>query len=128
MAHFAQINEDNQVIQVIVINNADIINSAGIEDEQQGIDFCKTLCGQDTRWVQTSYNSNFRKNFAGIGFTYNQQRDAFIPQKPFNSWVLNEETCRWIAPVPTPTEGNYEWDESTISWKLIDVNTTTGNE
>jgi len=128
MAHFAQINEDNQVVQVIVINNSNIINSSGTEVEQQGVEFCKNLCGQDTHWIQTSYNSNFRKNFAGIGFTYDQQRDAFIPQKPFNSWILNEETCRWIAPVPHPTEGNYDWDESTISWKLIDVNTTTGNE
>jgi len=117
MAHFAQLDENNLVLQVIVVNNNDCKDENGNESETIGIAFCKSLFGQDTLWKQTSYNSNIRKNYAGIGYTYDQQRDVFIPFQPFASWVLNEDTCRWEAPVPYPTDGkDYTWDESTISW------------
>lgn len=116
MAHFAQVDENNLVTQVIVVNNSDCqIN--GVEIEEAGVLFCKTLFGTDTKWKQTSYNGNIRKNYAGIGFTYDAARDAFIPPKPFNSWLLNEDTCQWNSPVAYPDDGNlYKWDEETTSW------------
>jgi hypothetical protein len=122
MAHFAQIDQNNMVTQVIVVNNAECqVN--GIESEAVGIAFCKSLFGADTFWVQTSYNGNFRKNFAGIGHVYDANRDAFIPLKPFASWVLNEATCRWDAPLPMPQDGkNYAWDENAMAWvELINL-------
>jgi hypothetical protein len=114
MAHFAQLDENNVVTQVIVVNNNEcLVNS--VESEDAGIAFCQSLFGGT--WKQTSYNGNKRKNYAGIGFTYDASRDAFIPPKPFNSWVLVESTCQWEAPVPMPTDGKrYSWDESTTSW------------
>ena len=119
MAHFAQLNENNEVLQVIVISNNDILDQYGNESEDIGIEFCKSLLGQDTLWKQTSYNASFRKNYAGIGYTYDGTRDAFIPPKPYDSWVLNEGTCLWEAPVPYPTDGlDYTWDESAIQWIL----------
>ena len=116
MAHFAQLDQNNVVTQVIVVNNAECqVN--GVESEAAGIAFCQSLFGANTFWVQTSYNANQRKNFAGIGHTYDAARDAFIPPSPYPSWVLNEETCRWDAPVPYPQDGkNYRWDEPTVSW------------
>lgn len=103
-------------MQVIVIHNNELMLD-GAESEDKGIVFCKSLFGQDTRWKQTSYNATMRKNYAGIGFTFDAQRNAFIPLKQFASWVLNEETCLWEAPVPMPTEGGlYQWDEATQSW------------
>lgn len=121
MAHFAQLDENNVVIQVIVVHNNDCqIN--GIETEEAGIVFCKTLFGPTTQWRQTSYNGNIRKNYAGIGFTYDPDRDAFIPPKPFESWVLNEETCRWEAPVPRPNDGQfYLWDEASGAWVRLEA-------
>ena len=89
MAHFAQLDKNNKVIRVIVVGNEFITNDTGIEIEQLGIDFCKHLTGNDTTWVQTSYNRNFRKNFAGPGHTYDPVLDAFIPEKMYESWVLN---------------------------------------
>lgn len=116
MAHFAQLDENNVVTQVIVIHNSDC-QIDGVESEQAGIDFCKSLFGASTEWRQTSYNGNMRKNYAGIGYSYDAGRDAFIPVKPFASWVLNEDTCRWDAPTPMPTDGGlYQWDEATTSW------------
>jgi len=121
MAHFAQLNENDIVIQVIVINNSELLGENGKESEQIGIDFCKSLFGQNTVWKQTSYNSTFRKNYAGVGFYFNEILDAFIPQQPFPSWVLNEETCLWEAPTPYPVDGKfYSWDEQTLSWKESD--------
>jgi hypothetical protein len=119
MAHFAQLDSSNLVTQVIVVHNNECqIN--GVESEEAGIAFCKSLFGQDTRWVQTSYNGNIRKNYAGVGFTYDAGRDAFIPIKPYASWVLNESTCRWDAPIPMPQDGKfYAWDEPTLSWVEI---------
>jgi hypothetical protein len=119
MAHFAQLDENNLVTQVIVVHNNDCTLD-GVENETVGVLFCKSLFGADTRWKQTSYNGTIRKNYAGIGYTYDNARDAFIPPKPFASWVLNEDTCRWDAPVPMPAEGGpYQWDEATTSWAAI---------
>jgi len=116
MAHFAQLDENNIVIEVIVVNN-DVIMIDGQESEDAGFVFCKSLYGVDTRWRQTSYNSTFRKHYAGIGYTYDPVLNAFIPPKPYPSWLLNTETCNWEAPVPYPNDGkSYVWDESTLSW------------
>jgi hypothetical protein len=115
MAHFAEIGLDNLVLRVIVVNNNELLDENHVEQESKGADFCRSLFGGT--WLQTSYNATIRKNFAGAGFTYDSTRDAFIPPKPFNSWVLNEDTCRWEAPVPLPeAEGQYSWDEDTQSW------------
>ena len=120
MAHFAQLDENNIVTQVIVVSNEDIKDSIGNENEEVGIAFCKNLLGRDTIWKQTSYNNSIRKNYAGIGFTYDATRDAFIAPKPYNSWILNETSCIWEAPVSYPNDGNmYAWDEETTSWLLI---------
>lgn len=120
MAHFAQLDENNIVTQVIVVHNNDCqIN--GVESEEAGIVFCKTLFGVETKWRQTSYNGNIRKNYAGIGYTYDPSRDAFIPPQPYPSWALNEDTCQWSAPVPYPTDGGvYRWDESALGWSAIE--------
>jgi hypothetical protein len=118
VAHFAELDPNNVVKQVIVVNNADTSTIEGDEKESIGIAFCERLFGGT--WVKTSYNGNIRKNYAGIGYTYDKDRDAFIPPKPFNSWVLNESTCRWDAPVAMPTDDKiYTWDENTINWVAI---------
>lgn len=118
MAHFAQLDDQNTVLQVIVIHNNELMDN-GIESEAKGIAFCQSLFGGN--WVQTSYNGNIRKNYAGTGFTYDSQRNAFIPPKPFPSWVLDEATCRWEAPVPYPTDGKwYTWDEATQQWVAVE--------
>jgi hypothetical protein len=115
MAHFAKLNEDNTVVAVHVVNN-EVITVDGAESEQAGIDFLTELHGH-TLWKQTSYNGSFRKNYAGVGMKYDQTRDAFIPNKPWASWTLNETTCQWEAPVAYPTDGeSYSWDEETTSW------------
>jgi hypothetical protein len=115
MAHFAQLDDQNTVLQVIVIHNNELLDN-GVESEAKGIAFCQSLF-PNTRWAQTSYNSNIRKNYAGVGFLYDPIRDAFIPPKPYPSWVLDEATCRWEAPVPYPTDGKrYVWDEATQTW------------
>lgn len=120
MAHFAELNSNNQVIQVIVVHNNELLDENGNEVEQKGIDFCNSLFGEDTVWKQTSYNGNLRKNFAGKGFTYDEDRDAFIAPQPFSKWVLSEDTCRWSAPVAYPNDGkDYVWDEETTSWILV---------
>jgi hypothetical protein len=114
LAHFARI-ENNLVTQVIVVNNKDTSTPDGTEVESIGVAFCQRLFGGN--WVKTSYNGNVRKNYAGVGYTYDSGRDAFIPPKPFNSWVLNENTCQWEAPTPMPTDGKkYSWDEATTAW------------
>lgn len=113
MAHFAKLDENNIVIDVTVISNDDIIDGNGDEQESIGIAFCKSLFGADTNWKQTSYNKSIRKNMAGIGFTYDASRDAFIPPQPFASWSLDEGTCMWVPPIERPyAEGSYySWDE-----------------
>ena len=100
MAHFAEIGLDNVVLRVIVVSNNELLDENHTEREQKGIDFCRSLFGGT--WVQTSYNGTIRKNFAGVGFTYDSARDAFIPPKPFDDWVLNEQACQWEAPAPVP--------------------------
>jgi hypothetical protein len=117
MAHFAKLDKDNKVIFIQAVNNA-VIMKDNKEDEATGIKFLQNLHNNNDTYIQTSYNANFRKNYAGIDYTYDQTRDAFIPPKPFNSSVLNEDTCNWEAPISHPTDGkSYKWDENSISWK-----------
>lgn len=114
MAHFAELDETNTVKQVIVVHNNELLVD-GIESETKGIEFCQSLFGGN--WIQTSYNATIRRNYAGTGMIYDPVRDAFIPAKPFESWVLNEDTCQWEVPLPYPTDGkNYQWDEATVNW------------
>ena len=115
MAHFAKLGVGNIVEKVVVVSN-DIATT-----EQAGIDFLKNLYNdQNAQWFQTSYNNKIRKNFAGIGYSYDQARDAFIPPKPYNSWILNEDTCQWEAPVAYPDDDErYIWNEETKSWDLL---------
>jgi hypothetical protein len=115
MAHFAQLDENSVVLQVIVVNNSDCLDEIGNESEAIGVAFCQSLLGGN--WKQTSYNGTIRKNYAGIDYTYDSSRDAFIPPKPYDSWALNEATCLWDAPTPMPTDDKrYTWDEATTSW------------
>ena len=116
MAHFAQLDENNMVTQVIVVHNNELMHE-GVEQEAKGVAFCQSLFGSQTNWKQTSYNGNMRKNYAGVGFTYDAGRDAFIAPKPYPSWVLDEATCQWNAPMPMPQDNKiYRWDEPTVSW------------
>jgi hypothetical protein len=114
MAHFAKLGAGNKIIKVAVVSN-DIATT-----EQAGVDFLNNLYGSRDVWKQTSYNGNIRKNYAGIGYKYDEDRDAFIAPKPFNSWVLKEETCRWEAPVAYPTDGKeYTWNENNQTWDIV---------
>ena len=120
MAHFAKLDQNNLVVDVHVIHNNELLQD-GIESESKGVQFLIEWSGGYTNWKQTSYNGKIRKNYAGVGYTYDPTRDAFIPPQPFASWVLNEETCLWGAPVAMPDDGQrYQWDESTISWLLTE--------
>lgn len=114
MAHFAELNDQNEVLRVIVVDNADCLNAEGQECEVTGIAFCTALLGGN--WIQTSYNGNIRARYAGAGYTYDAVRDVFLTPKPYPSWVLDEATTEWIAPVPMPEEGRWVWDEETLSW------------
>ena len=136
MAHFAQLDSNNVVTQVLVVNNADILDDSNVEQESLGVTFLQNLLGANTVWKQTSYNGNMRKNYAGIGYTYDSGRDSFIPPQPYNSWVIDETTCLWEAPIDRPTltqaqidaGSYYAWDETahqadtadpkTIGWVL----------
>jgi len=109
MAHFAEIDENSLVIRVLVTDN---------HFPNEGHDWLIDNLGGT--WVQTSYNANFRKNFAGIGFSYDQTQDAFVPPKPYSNWLLNEETCQWEAPIPYPTDGIiYSWNEELGDWEAV---------
>lgn len=119
MAHFAQLDENNVVMQVIVVSNDELLDN-GIETESKGIDFCRSLYGENTKWKQTSYNKSFRKNYAGTGYVYDESRDAFIPLRPYPSWTLNDETCDWEAPLPRPENLENYWNEDEQQWKPID--------
>lgn len=126
MAHFAELDANNVVLRVIVVSNEDTSDINGVEEESIGIAFCQKLYGVNTNWKQTSYNLNFRKNFAGIGYSYNEELDAFVPKKPYPSWVLDENAARWKAPVPMPEDAGvgeppkmYLWDETTTSWVVM---------
>ena len=135
MAHFARLNADNIVEQVIVVANKDTSDDNGVEDEIYGIAFCKRLFGTDTNWKQTSYNGNFRVRYAGRGYSYDSTLDAFIPPKPFESWVIDTDTINWKAPLEEPTltqeqidaGSYYRWDEdahqadNTTGWVLETV-------
>ena len=117
MAHFAELDENNVVLRVIVVGNKDTADANGVEKEHIGAAFCERLFGG--RWVQTSYNGNKRKNYAGIGYTYREDIDAFVAPKPYASWVLNID-AQWEAPVPMPTDGKrYSWDEQNLSWAEV---------
>lgn len=119
MAHFAELDSNNVVLRVVVVNNAELLDGDGVEQESLGAAFCQGLFGGT--WKQTSYNGNTRKNFAGIGYTYDSGRDAFIAPQPYASWVLNETTCHWEAPVAMPTDGGpYVWNEETTSWDTVE--------
>jgi hypothetical protein len=127
MAHFCQLDENNIVTQVIVVGNDDCTDANGNEVESIGVAFCQKLLGAETNWKQTSYNNSIRVRYAGIGYSYNAELDAFIAPKPFASWVLNEETADWVSPVgpaPTLTEAEvtalsyYTWDEENGEWDL----------
>jgi hypothetical protein len=118
MAHFAQLNEENLVTQVIVVSNQDTADQDGVENEAIGIAFCTNLLGGT--WKQTSYNGNIRKNYAGVGYKYDATLDAFIPPQPYASWLLDEDKAQWKAPVDYPTdEGKYTWNEETLTWDAI---------
>lgn len=126
MAHFAELDENNNVVSVHVIDNS-IISHNGEEIESLGIDFLNELYGHN-RWKQTSYNKSFRKNYAGIGDIYDENRDAFMQKKPFQSWILNEELCVWNAPTPMPSGEENEstiwvWNENSLSW--VDASSMT---
>ena len=129
MASFAKIGLNGRVIEVVSVVNDVIKDSSGVEREELGIQFLNELYGWPI-WKQTSYNTvggihnnggtSFRKNHAAIGYTYNEDRDAFIPKKPYNSWILNEQTCQWEAPIVCPTDGQrYKWNEQIQNWELI---------
>jgi hypothetical protein len=119
MAHFAKI-KNNIVTQVIVVSNTDTANADGIEKEYIGAAFCERLLGGE--WKQTSYNGTFRKNYAGIGYTFDEERNAFIPPQPYPSWTLVESTCQWTAPVAMPTDNKYySWDEATQAWIEVTI-------
>ena len=118
MAHFAQLDENNTVTQVIVVANDELLLD-GVENETKGILFCKSLFGEDTRWVQTSYNGNKRKNYAGIGYTYDPVNDHFFAPQPYPSWTLDAD-AKWQPPTPYPTDGKfYTWNESTLTWDEV---------
>jgi len=129
MASFAKIGLNSKVIEVLSVNNEVLKDSNGVEQESIGVDFLTKLTGYPV-WKQTSYNTYggvhssggtpLRKNHASIGMTYDEDRDAFIPKKPFNSWILNEDTCRWNAPVVKPDDGqDYNWNETIQNWELV---------
>jgi hypothetical protein len=117
MAHFAELDSTNNVIGVQVVVNEVITDNDGNEQEQLGINFLTQHNGGVGWYKQTSYNGNFRKNYAGIGYTYDPTRDAFIAPQPFPSWTLNEDTCQWTSPVVKPDDGKmYTWNEATTNW------------
>jgi hypothetical protein len=114
VAHFAELDANNVVLRVIVVGNKDTSDANGVEKEYIGAAFCERLFGGT--WKQTSYNGNIRKNYAGIGYTYREDIDAFVPPQPYPSWILNDK-AQWEAPVAMPTDGKrYSWDEQNLSW------------
>lgn len=139
MAHYAKISDNNIVEQVVVVDNEDTLDKNGNESEFIATNFLQHVIGLDTNWLKTSYNTKggiyrdsitnepledqskaFRKNYAQIGYIYDEQRDAFIPPKPYPSWILNEFSCLWEAPIPRPTGNNfYKWNEETQSWDAM---------
>lgn len=123
MAHFAQINENGLVTRVIVVDNNQIEDDNGVEQESLGVLFCKNLFGAETNWKQTSFNASFRGQYAGIGFTYDSKNDVFVGPQPFDSWTLSAiDHFTWKPPVPYPDDGqSYYWNEDSLSWILKDT-------
>jgi hypothetical protein len=117
MAHFAKLDENDVVIEVIVVNNDWLYDGTPFENEAFGIAALQQWSGGHPYWAQTSYNNSMRVRYAGISYKFDRQRDAFIAPKPYASWLLDEATTIWVAPVPMPTEGRWYWDEETLSWK-----------
>jgi hypothetical protein len=121
MAHFAKLNENNEVLEVHCVHNNELLVD-GVEVEDKGIEFLVTWGHGYPFWKQTSYNATIRKNFAGIGYKYDLTRDAFIPPQPFTSWTLDEQSCQWSPPIPYPTDDKqYFWDEPLKEWKTLDI-------
>jgi hypothetical protein len=119
MAHFAELDENNVVLQVIVVHNNELLDDEGQENEAKGIEFCNSLFGH-TNWVQTSYNNSMRKQFAGTGSTYDSENDVFILPQPYSSWTL-DDNFDWQPPTPMPEDDNiYSWNEDTQSWDLVE--------
>jgi len=119
MAHFAELDENNIVTRVIVVHNNELLDTSGNENEAKGVEFCSTLFGH-TNWVQTSYNNNIRKQFAGTGYTYHADKDIFVAPSPYPSWSLDDNSD-WQAPTPMPEDDNmYSWNEDTQSWDLVE--------
>lgn len=117
MAHFAQLDHSNVVINVVVICNDEILDEHGVESEQKGIERCDEIFGTGLSWKQTSYHGSFRKNYAGMGYRYDEILDAFIAPQPFASWTLDVDTCQWVAPKPIPNDGKpHAWNESLLRW------------
>jgi hypothetical protein len=122
MAHFAQIDENNIVQQLLVVSNENCGNLEFPESEPIGQDFINSI-GLEGNWKQTSYNSTFRKRYAGLDDVYDESRDAFLPIKPFPSWILNEDTCLWESPIERPNDDKfYDWDEENLTWKEFTTN------
>ena len=120
MAHFAKLDNDNKVTQVIVVNNEDLLDENGRESEDVGVEFLTRLYGHHA-WKKTSYNGKFRKHYAGVGYTYDSKTDSFIPPQPYPSWSLNVETAEWEAPTPCPDDGvERKWDEDNKTWRSLD--------
>jgi hypothetical protein len=117
MAHFAQLNENNIVINVIAVHNNELLVD-GIESETKGIEFCQSLF--DGKWIQTSYNNNFRQRYAGVGFAYLPNKDIFIESCPNRGWVVDEELESWVPPFPKPDSGSWVWNNETINWQELD--------
>jgi len=118
MAHFAKLDANNQVTQVVVVDNKDTSDAAGVEKEHIGAAHLERILGGT--WKQTSYNGNQRKNYAGIGYHYHADIDAFVPPRPYASWQLDLNSAQWQAPEPMPTDGAmYQWDETTMSWTTV---------
>jgi len=115
MAHFAKVQDNKLVGEIIVIANEVLLDENGDEQEALGLGFIESL-GLDGVWVQCSYNGTFRAHYPGRGFTYDADRDAFIPPQPYASWVLDEDTCLWVAPIAYPAEGAHTWDEEDGDW------------
>jgi hypothetical protein len=125
MAHFAELDENNIVLRVVVVDNKNILDANNSESGELGIAYCRKIFGQDTRWKQTSYNGNFRIRYAGIGYIYYSDLDAFVLPRPFLSWNLNKVTAKWEPPIPEPeltdadiaNGNNFEWDEDNLCWE-----------
>lgn len=122
MAHFAKLDNNNIVLEVHAVNNEMLKDDNDQEREELGYAFLVQWSGGYPFWKQTSYNGTFRKNYAGIGYVYDEQRDAFIAPQPYASWLLDEDTCRWMPPNPMPLDGAiYRWEESIQDWVLVSV-------